>query len=101
MIKPFKEAIRLETPGAELLIAVHTGRGNTFRDLATDRLYINVNDERNTIDHHRVFREIELVPVLEPPEHPLRDELIGTVEMHSPILDRWLASERCKRTLES
>lgn len=59
---PFKEAIRLETPGAELRIAVHTGRGNTFRDLGTGKLYVNVNDERNMIDHHRIFREIELVP---------------------------------------
>ena len=98
-MKPFREAVRLESPGEFSVQVLTQPLVNQVNERGTDRIWIHRNGERHPVDKLRIFREIELVPV-EKPEHPLFDELTGRVEMHSPFLNRWLAKRRRQKALE-
>lgn len=99
MKKAFKEAVRLESPGGVQVQVLRQPFVNQVDEAGTDRKWIHRNGERHPVDHLRVFREIELVPVVES-EHPIYDELSGKINPDVSLFNRWNAEQRQRKALE-
>ena len=98
MRKRFKEAVRLESPFEVTMFVLRQPLVNRVMDRVTGREWICLNQERNPVDKHRVFREVVRVPV-ETPENPTFDQLTGKVKLRDSIFDRWHAEQKQEKAL--